>query len=189
MRAFIALDLPTEAAGWLNQIVDAAKRSPALSELSRSKVRWVALHQAHLTLRFLGEVSEQQVQVIVDELTSGLTGRSWRLSCWFDGVGAFPSPRRARVLWAGLAGDVKQIIELGEIASGAARTAGLASEDRPFQPHLTIARIEPPAAGLSNLLDSIRVESQHWRFETLSVVQSILKPTGPEYTDLAQFDL
>jgi len=97
MRLFVAVALPPEAAGELDEV--AAPLRPA-----RPDLRWTGRDAWHLTLAFLGEVDE----VVIAELSVRLERAARRhpyLSLSLAGAGAFPSATRARVLWTGIQGD------------------------------------------------------------------------------------
>lgn len=98
----------------------------------------------HLTLSFLGQVSESALPELGERL-SRAAARSGPLSVGVAGGGAFPSIRRARVFWAGVVGDRDRLVRLAERTTAAARRTRIAVEDRRYRPHLTLARVRSPA--------------------------------------------
>jgi RNA 2',3'-cyclic 3'-phosphodiesterase len=96
----------------------------------------------HLTLRFLGATSADQLATIVRHLRAAELGEAFEVG--FGGLGAFSRPRSARVLWIGLTDGVERMKALARIAEDAARAAGFAAEEKSFKPHLTLSRIQPP---------------------------------------------
>lgn len=96
----------------------------------------------HLTLRFLGATGADQLASIVRHLRAAELGEGF--DAGFGGLGAFSRPRSARVLWIGLTDGVERMKTLARIAEDAARAAGFAAEEKPFKPHLTLSRIQPP---------------------------------------------
>jgi 2'-5' RNA ligase len=96
----------------------------------------------HFTLRFLGATTSDARDAIVDRLSTSKLGAPFRVR--FGELGAFPNPGRARILWLGLTHGGERLSELAAIAEDAARSAGFAPESRPFTPHLTLSRIDPP---------------------------------------------
>ena len=96
----------------------------------------------HLTLRFLGPATRAPVQAVRDHLASAGLGDAF--AARFGGLGAFPRPRSARVLWMGIGEGADGLRALAAHAEAAARAAGFPPEDRPYRPHLTLARIAPP---------------------------------------------
>ncbi|WP_420126971.1 RNA 2',3'-cyclic phosphodiesterase [Longimicrobium sp.] len=96
----------------------------------------------HLTLRFLGATQVDQLSTIVRHLRAAELGTAFEIG--FGGLGAFSRPRSARVLWIGLTDSVERMKALAWIVEDAARAAGFATEQKPFKPHLTLSRIQPP---------------------------------------------
>ena len=96
----------------------------------------------HLTLRFLGATPAEQLTAIVRHLRAAELRPAFDIG--FGGLGAFPGPRRARVLWIGLTDGVERMQGLARIAEDAARAAGFEAEEKSFKPHLTLSRIQPP---------------------------------------------
>ncbi len=96
----------------------------------------------HLTLRFLGATRTDQLAAVVRHLRAAESGGVFEAG--FGGLGAFPRPRSARVLWIGVTDGVERMQALARIAEDAARAAGFAPEEKPFKPHLTLSRIQPP---------------------------------------------
>ena len=94
MRLFVAVDLPATVKDELDHAVDALR--PALPD-----AKWVPRDNVHLTVSFLGEVGDERVDGIGAALREGVAGTA-PFAVRLAGSGAFPSPRRARVLWAGL---------------------------------------------------------------------------------------
>ncbi len=96
----------------------------------------------HVTLRYLGVID----QVTFERFIFGLSGASGmtQFRIHLDRFGAFPNPRRANVVWAGIGGGVEQLTSLNEVVESAAQMAGVEPEDRPFSPHLTLSRVRPP---------------------------------------------
>ena len=109
-------------------------------------VRPVAGHQLHITLKFYGNVADELVPAIIrgmNTIASAGESFAWQL----QGIGAFPTPHRPRVVWAGA-------VDQGRLAATAAsieefsEPMGFPAEQRPFTPHVTLARVKfrPPAA-------------------------------------------
>jgi 2'-5' RNA ligase len=140
----------------------------------------------HLTLRFLGSVDEVTYERFVAGLDSVDLGPSFQIG--LAGLGAFPNPRRATVLWAGLDRGVEELAELAELAEEAAQGAGLAAEDRPFRPHLTLSRIRPQT-DVGALLTAVGELGISWRCDRIVVYRSHLGRGGARYEPLETLDL
>jgi 2'-5' RNA ligase len=134
-RLFIGVPLTEEARRGIDEhvrrsIPDGIPGRPVLA------VNW------HLTLRFLGATSADQLAAIVRHMRTAELGEAFDVG--FGGLGAFSRPRSARVLWIGLTDGVERMKALARIAENAARAAGFAPEEKSFKPHLTLSRIQPP---------------------------------------------
>jgi RNA 2',3'-cyclic 3'-phosphodiesterase len=148
MRLFVAIALPPEAAGELDEVV--APLRPAWPEL-----RWTGVDAWHLTLAFLGEVD----QVVTGKLEHRLHNAARRhapLTLSLAGAGAFPVPKRARVLWTGIEGDRQGLAKLAQSVHAGASRAGAppANGGRGYQPHLTLARCRAPV-DVGSLVDTL----------------------------------
>lgn len=95
----------------------------------------------HVTLRFLGKTDEVAYQRVLAALSASHLGGSFSLG--FGGLGAFPRPVRATVLWLAIESGVERLKNLATLAEMAARDAGFSAEDRPFHPHVTLSRVRP----------------------------------------------
>lgn len=188
MRAFVALELPHDAVRQVERIIGVLKGSVGAAAPGGAKIRWVRPGQAHLTLRFLGEVNPNQVETIIDNLGQDLLSSHRTLRFKFGRGGAFPSPSRARVLWVALDGSTEGLMEMAGIAEAAAQRAGLEPNSGQFRPHVTLARIQSPM-NVSGPLASLLGDRDMWPGRVVSVIRSDLTRKGPEYTRLAQFDI
>lgn len=102
----------------------------------------VAPDKWHFTLRFLGATTPAVRDALISDLSSVKLGSAFRIQ--FGEMGAFPKPRRARVLWLGVTRGSERLSALAAIAEQAARVAGFAPEAGRFTPHLTLSRMDPP---------------------------------------------
>jgi RNA 2',3'-cyclic 3'-phosphodiesterase len=162
VRLFVAIDPP-------DRIRDAlARRAAALT----GRLRLVPRDQLHLTLRFLGEVDDDRVPALVEALAAAVPGPPIGLRV--VGGGAFPSPGRPRVLWAGLGGDVRAVDGLAARIEAAVTAHGLPRADHPFHGHVTVARTRegrvPDAVAAMQALPDLG----RWRVEEVLLVKSTL---------------
>src|SRR3954467_10917743 len=104
----------------------------------------VAPDSWHFTLRFLGSTDEEQRGKIIERLQSARCGAPFTVR--FSELGAFPRPNRARILWLGVDDGAERMIQLSPLAEAAARRGGSPAEPKPFKPHLTLSRIDPPVS-------------------------------------------
>lgn len=144
--------------------------------------RWVKPDAMHLTLAFLGEVEEGRVAAAERALRRGAEGAP-ALELAAAGLGAFPDQRRARVLWAGVAGDLRQLAALQTGIALALESEGFELDGKPFHPHLTLARARVPQPLPPSLDRAQRFGS--WRATEVRLYRSHLGPQGPRYEVLA----
>lgn len=184
MRAFAAIEVPDSLKEALGALRDRFRRSGAHAS-------WVRDDNMHLTLRFLGELSQAEVEAFSEQFRAAC-GACAPMRLRIRGAGAFPNTRRPSVLWAGvevLAGDLRAVQTRAETA---ARTIGLSAEPKPFHPHITIARIRDArqAAPLIEALEAARdFEAGEFTAASVSLFSSELKPGGPVYRRVREFEL
>lgn len=192
MRAFIALEVAPAVKQAAGQVIGALKPTGA-------DVKWVRPENLHLTLKFLGEVDLGLVPGIVAALKGACQGRP-PLGLRLEGVGAFPKPSRPNVIWLGLAGAVDRAAELANAIERAVAPLGFEPEGRAFKPHLTIGRVRRgrgkkkiPAADTTELARALAgqpgPEPLEFTADTVSLIESTLKPTGALYTPVHQITL
>jgi 2'-5' RNA ligase len=174
MRLFIAVTPPQDALAELDAAVAGLRADwPGL--------RWAGLEKWHLTLAFLGEVSDDRLAALTERLERA-TGRYRVLSLRIGRGGAFPSPVKARVLCAHIDGEAQALTELGRLAASvaaAARRAGAPPPDegRRYRPHLTLARSKRPA-NLGPLVATLSgFRGSPWDATTVELIKS---QTGPQ---------
>jgi 2'-5' RNA ligase len=154
------------------------------------KVKWVEPENLHFTLRFVGEVLDRDAEVVA-RAGEGLAEGSMPVGVRLQGVGAFPSPRRARVVWVKLTqgGDSLARISRGLDARLEAALA-LPPEPRGFTPHLTIGRVKVPMSGsaLGQAIEELREEDLGgFTAEAFMLYHSTLTPQGPVYRVLRRY--
>ncbi len=196
IRAFIAVELDrelraaiAEAQRWLKEQV----RKELGHQAADVRVQWVRPEAIHLTLKFLGNVEETGLPTITAAMEQAVAGRK-RLSLHVGEGGAFPHVRAPRVLWLGLAGQVEELVGLAGALEAALQVHGFQPEPRPFQPHLTLARIKEGSRRLGPALERIGPLAQSGTLGTLTVgslslMKSDLHPSGAVYTRLYEAKL
>jgi RNA 2',3'-cyclic 3'-phosphodiesterase len=182
MRLFVALAPPPAVVADLDAAC--APFRPAHDDL-----RWTSTRAWHTTLAFLGEVGEASLDRLLPRLERGAR-RHGALRLSLRGAGAFPSPRRANVLWTGLSGDRKALGDLAATVTAAARRAGTAPPDagRRFRPHLTLARCRVPVNVARIVADLEGYEGPSWRAEEIYLIRSRLGG-GPRFETLGTYKL
>jgi RNA 2',3'-cyclic 3'-phosphodiesterase len=180
MRLFVALKIPTEVRKNLAALVR------SLREIS-PQTRWVRPENLHVTLKFIGEVSAEKVAAVRAALSGMRFQRPAALE--FCGFGFFPNEKHPRVFWAGIEAS-PNLKTLAADIDAATEKLGIPREKRPFSPHLTLARFEPPR--LPEKLRAAIQENAGCKFGSLNadefhLIESRLKPSGAEYTTVESF--
>jgi 2'-5' RNA ligase len=182
MRAFIAIDISDEVRAAVCALAGELRKRV-------TGARWVLPENLHLTLRFLGEAEERLLEEMSTELVS-TTARFAPFHLEFRGIGAFPSPRRPRVLSATVARPPEELARLHEHLEALARKHGFRPEERAFSPHLTFARLRKPGKELRLIQSELGDRALGVALiEEVVLFRSILKPTGAIYHALARFPL
>lgn len=159
-------------------------------------VRWVDPGALHLTLKFLGEVAPLRLASIRAAVGAAVRGPA--PSLYLHKLGAFPTPRRPRVIWLGLDGDIEILAALQERVEAGLHGLGWPRENRDFSPHVTVGRVRHGAgrsAALSHALQSrlmaaeLAVPGEFELQSEVAVMKSHLDPSGARYEALASFQL
>lgn len=185
-RTFIALELDTSQQQFLSNII--RQGSLLLPDL-----RWVDPSGIHLTLAFLGELNDEQLAKTVtaaQDAAVAVNPFSYRLS----GLGTFGPQRQPRVLWMGVSEPSGSLSVLHQALTLALEKQGFPGEERPFSPHLTLARIKARLTPeqlqlLQQLLSRYQFPSSPYHVTHLSVMKSELSRSGARYTCLQAYEL
>ena len=181
LRSFIAVEIPAEIQNAIAHSIASIKNT-----LPKPLIRWVAPHNVHLTLKFLGDVSPANLERLADTLKDEIvTHKMFSMS--IGGIGAFPTQRRARVIWVGLDAP-PALAALQRGVDAVSVQLGYPREERPFSPHLTIGRVAQTAS--STDLQQIRSALESTKVgilgtvcvEAIHIFKSDLQPGGSVYT-------
>ena len=183
IRAFIAIELPPDVRESLSQVGE-----QLMEQLDARMIRWVPTENIHLTLKFLGDVSVRNLDVL-QELIAGEAAQHKPMEFSVGGLGAFPKTRRPRVIWVGVEAPAELHTLQRNIEAQTARL-GYPPDARPFSPHLTIGRVNRSAtpedirkagdvlaAMPVGFLGAVRVQAVH-------LFKSDLRPTGAVYSKI-----
>jgi|WetSurMetagenome_2_1015567.scaffolds.fasta_scaffold148972_2 RNA 2',3'-cyclic 3'-phosphodiesterase len=182
IRSFIAIDLPENIQEKLGAIIH------QMDGPSTSAVRWVPAKNIHLTLKFLGDISPTNLQVLTKILdVEAQRFPSFEIS--IGNLGAFPNIRRPRVIWVGIKAP-QSLGALQHAIDVETQRLGYTAEDRPFSPHLTLGRVShnatpQEAQNIGNTLGNMQVgELGIVQASTIRLFRSDLLPSGAVYTSL-----
>jgi 2'-5' RNA ligase len=176
VRLFIAINLPQEIRSDLWQ-------AAAPLRAASYPIRWVAADSIHLTLKFLGEAGPEREAEIIAGVERSVEGtRTFALP--IGEFGAFPSPSRARVVWAGCEG-VPPLELLQDRLEREMEGLGFPIEGRAFHPHLTLGRVKRHAkagdlSGLDEQLEQLEYGAE-FDVKSVDVMQSTLSRSGARY--------
>ncbi|HJQ09676.1 MAG TPA: RNA 2',3'-cyclic phosphodiesterase [Gemmatimonadaceae bacterium] len=140
----------------------------------------------HFTLRFLGSTSPEAKDAVVAMLRAASCGKAFTIR--FNELGTFPHTRRARILWLGIDEGAERMIQLAAIAEAAARSAGFEAETKPFKPHLTVCRIDPPLS-VKTLLGSKPKFGMRMQVTAVVLYRSRLGGGPARYEEVERFEL
>jgi 2'-5' RNA ligase len=187
MRVFIAIDIDEAIR---DQLRDLQRRLQARANVRRGDVKWVRPESTHLTLKFLGEMKDDQLAEVCD-IVQEVVGRHKNFEVEVGTVGFFGG-RSARVLWVGCGEGKESLIRLQQDLEQQLARAGWPPEARKFTGHLTLCRVRNANAGA--ILAQVTEDFRDVRLGTIPadsviVYQSELRPDGPIYTALARYKL
>ncbi len=181
MRLFTGFDLPVSVLSGLERL--------QMTLRSTARINWSPPSNLHLTTKFIGEWPEERLE----ELREALGGLQPRppLRVAVRGLGFFPNPRAPRVFWAGVEGP-PELAGLAAETDRALARLGIPPENRPYSPHLTLARVKAPVP-----LDALRAaiaalpstEFGEFTVDRFWLYHSRLSPSGSVYTKLSDFPL
>lgn len=177
-RTFVSLALPRAA------VTDIERLERLLSRRT-PHVRWVRGERLHLTLAFLGDL-DADARSHAEAIVTDVAAATQAFTLGLRGVGAFPAPDRARIVWVGCAAGASETTRLQEALAHALTPIGYVQEPRGFNPHVTIGRVRG-VARLGSLLDDPALRdwtTAEWPVTDVDVQASELRPEGPRYTVL-----
>lgn len=183
-RVFAALVLPPENQAQLGELLAGLQDAAP-----PGAVRWVRPEAMHLTVKFYGDVAAEAVPALAAGLGQA-SAVAPPMTLTLQGLGVFPDPRRPQVIWVGLGGDLAPLRALQAAVERLSADLGYAPETRPFKPHMTLGRVSARLAPADQmrLLGRLAARKSETfgdlRADTLSLLRSDLRPTGPEYTTI-----
>ncbi len=152
------------------------------------RLRWVPPENLHLTVRFLGEITEAQVRRVV-EAARETAAPVAPFAITLAGVGAFPTARAPRIVWVGVTEGADRLSDLAGALETALRRRKFSAEARPLQPHLTVARARSggrPPDLTTALAGAAAFVAGTQHVDALVVMESTLGPSGPSYREISR---
>jgi 2'-5' RNA ligase len=149
-------------------------------------VSWVKPENLHYTLRFIGDVGADGLRRVSEAAASAGAAHA-PFDAELGGVGAFPSPKRARVIWLGMTSGAEALIALAKDLEAELHRLGFERAEHPFSAHLTLGRVRNPGRDWSETLAAAHVSNPpRFRVDRVLVVESQLSPKGSTYTVRAE---
>ena len=176
-RLFIAIPLPNHVKKALGVNIETLKQ-----QIPEKAVRWVRVDNVHLTLRFLGDTAVSKIPALIEGLNT-LQDKHAPFHLQFSQFGCFPNKKRPRVLWIGLNGEMKQLVNLKQSLDQALWLLDYPVETRRYNPHLTLGRVKKSEQVAKTRWGGV-VEPAQFQVTAVTLYQSKLTPQGANYTEL-----
>jgi 2'-5' RNA ligase len=178
MRAFIAVEVPDDLKAGIDPVLS------DLSSLGRD-LKVVRRENLHFTVKFLGNISTDMIDPITNCIRSQETALGFEMVV--EGVGAFPSARKPRVIWIGARCRENEFVQMARGIDGELVELGF-DRERSYVPHLTVARSRnrrgtPRAAEFVEKMGNLTIGDM--TVDRISLKKSVLTPAGPIYSDIA----
>ncbi len=182
VRAFIAIELSRE-------IKDALERIEDTLRIKVPDVKWVRPENIHLTLKFLGHIKPDTVnliKIILEDIAKNTKSFPVRLSL----PGAFPSAARPRVIWVGIDKGMEESIALASAIEDRISDLEIEKEERTFHPHLTLGRIDvlKNKDALKEAFSSLKIPPIETTASKITLFQSTLTRNGAVYNILREVE-
>jgi len=185
IRAFLAIEPSEDVLRAMSRLQEKLRREIG------GRVSWTKPQGQHLTLKFFGDISEEDLNHI-DTAVHNRTSSGSPLNLKIEKLGVFPDVRRSRVLWCAISGDVEKLSALQKQLDNDFAGIGFPMDDRPFRGHFTLGRIKD-SHGLTGISEALTKHNAFTAGEftcnELILFQSKLTPQGAVYTKLAVFPL
>lgn len=188
VRSFVAVELPE---GLKEELLELTER---LKSGDHRGVRWVDPRGIHLTLKFLGDVEVDRLDDITTALEEATRGIS-PFQLEVGGLGVPPNPRRARMAWVGMSGEIDRLQQLQQRVESSLGNIGFPAESRKFTPHLTLARVRDQVSlderrSFGHLIESTDFKVSHnIMVDTVFLMKSQLTREGAIYSRLSSVGL
>lgn len=183
-RIFIAIDISDEARRAVSDYTEILRR-----KFRHLRIGWEKTEKLHLTLKFLGETNEKQL----DDLTNILEKTAAQFSAFklqIAGTGVFPGPGNPRILWLGVTDETNSLSKISELLETKCASVGFKREKRKFKAHLTVARLREPHKSREIAEKHIENNFESVEFEASEIViyESKLQPAGSVYETISKFE-
>jgi RNA 2',3'-cyclic 3'-phosphodiesterase len=176
MRLFVAFLFDEPVLVWLGRLQTGLEKKC-------SGVRWISRNQLHMTLKFLGEVPDQEVHHVAEAMQQG-AAHAQPFTMDLSGCGCFPPRGPVRIVWVGASDPSGTMLRAVEAINGAVENAGYPPENRPWSPHITIGRARDDRSGgaIRAAVESFDGGNVRQSVDSVVLMSSVLSPKGATYT-------
>ncbi len=181
LRTFFAIEIPDGIRGWINsEIIMPLSKLPC-------KITWVAPKNIHLTMRFLGEITFENVASVIENVLR-MPKTFSQISLHLSDIGTF-GKNSPRVVWIGIGGETQKLVDLHDNIEKACLSAGLPSDDKKLSPHITIGRVKSPAhtGQLLSAIKKVQIKPLDFVAKEVILFKSTLTPGGAIYEIVERF--
>jgi len=183
MRVFTGIKITSS-------IMEKLKEVPSSLQEYRNKIRTVRPENLHITLKFLGNITQDMYSKFSEILKNSITNFS-PFEVAIEGIGFFPSKSRAKIIWVGIKENIL-LENLYKIVENSAEKINILPDDKKFHGHITVGRIKTDIH--PNIINAIeeKFKERNWgdmRVENITIFESILHSDGPEYKELKNMTL
>jgi 2'-5' RNA ligase len=180
IRLFVAVDLDDAVRSEVAAMIEAL-RARCARRPGASQIRWVSPDRLHLTLLFIGSVPAETARQIAGRLTVPFDRSAFDIA--LGSLGTFPATGGPRVVWLGISEGAAALQAVAREATARLADVEFRREERPFSPHLTLARFKERGHARDRdalLAERVRAAGR-WRIDHVTLYQSRLSPKGPTY--------
>lgn len=180
-RVFLAINLPDEIKRYLAGIIQKLQK-----ENKKKVIKWVDSNILHMTLSFLGDLDDGQIEEVEELIKEELVNYNQTI-LELKSIGAFPELDRPRVVFVEAQDESKIIYKLQKSLVDKFNRLGLEIDQRPWKAHITVARVKDrgPIKGVDHDIEP----GNKWTVGSVDLMESVLTPQGPVYTILEKFEL
>ncbi len=185
IRTFIAINLDSKIREYLSSLTN------DLNIGGESKIKWVDKNNLHITLKFLGYISSEQLDLINSGLKEIINQHNPFLIKLSSDIGIFPTYKMPRIIWVGIKEGANELKELYNSVEKILYKKGFPRENKDFSGHITIGRVKyiKDKNNLIDFLKNMHVKCLSQEVKSIDLMESKLTPTGPIYNIIDKFPL